>query len=1339
MVSLGLATFATAAQMQEVIATDVVSEHWRGAFDLLVRPSAVVSPLETQEGLVEGNYLGTPSGGISHDQYQSVKGLPGVEVAAPVATVGFMLNRTGGVDLEIDPAVPGTLYRAEIALAESDTHGRALRLQQGYFGIPPAGQMEGLIFSYGDIRGGFTDPSNRLSVSLGDLPVLWTLLSGIDPDEEAKLTGINEAINGIYLPAEALLRQTFDPAFGGREATQIPIIVSKRAFLDLVLTARVEALPLANDPVWGQLLEPHSQETLKKTMEVMASQLSQKILEQTVGLDGLVSPLGAQTVTLAPGHPPESRDQGASSLVFSNVLLYPGPFQYEIGAPPEGVIGQLALTIVEEGHWDDVIEPLLQARLPEGWQAPAIDVPDDAIVYRPMTAYEPPAFVFDVMGIYDLDGLTAPSDPLSYVPLGIYEPPLAVLRYDQGGNPVEPRVLTPNLNPAAFIPRPPLALTTLEAAEFLRGRADYIDAIRVRVAGIQEYTEESMARVEQVASEITERTGLHVDIVASSSPQKVLVFVPGLGYVEERWTTLGVATEVISGINAANLVLLGTLLATSVLFIANAAQLSVLRRRREIGLLQSVGWRAADINWFLLSDAVVVGILAAPLAALTATILLEAADLRLNWATIAAVSLAAPLLYCVSSWLPIQHEAAKAPITLLHHGEVAGGSSFHRFAGRPGVFGVAVQQLWRKPLRMLLMVLVVGLGVALAIVVINVLVQVQGRLKVTLLGEQVALGVRTYHHLMVVAALAMGMLTMLEGLLASVLERSQEFGLLSAIGWRFHHLAALVMWEGVVISVLGGLLGALVGSILFLAISGGLPPVWSIAVLGVILSMILGALTSVYPALQAVRLPPSEVLTGPERQTYRGPMWHKGVALAIAVAFLGIMVLVGDGRHGIERALDYSAAPVPAHRSDKAAAGERALKHARQLAALGPRTWGNEAQARAAEYIAQSLSDLGLQVSREPVVLAAIAFSGPDGPPILQLPGPAGQVRALAVHSQDLRGWQPITGAITLIPSGATWPQSKEVEGKILIFELGDFSQDPVLALQSVLAHYGQPAPYLAVVIVLPDEDMPLDSILQPADIMASIPVAENIIGTLPGQVQSDREIWLVAHYDSGPDSPGADQGASGIGALLELARMLSDSDQPVTTRLLALVGGEASREGAAYYVLGHQMASATPLAVLEIDQLGNWDRLVVGTDLEAPTWNGEPLDREEQAQIRQEGQSFLTPTLLQSVDLDNTNPSVWIERERAKGGGLSESPSALVDQALDVADSLGIIAEARAYPCSRGYLIFLMREYPAMAVCGEGNGLAGSRYDTADTLRPEAMDRALALVIQVLNELVVN
>ncbi len=52
---------------------------------------------------------------------------------------------------------------------------------------------------------------------------------------------------------------------------------------------------------------------------------------------------------------------------------------------------------------------------------------------------------------------------------------------------------------------------------------------------------------------------------------------------------------------------------------------------------------------------------------------------------------------------------------------------------------------------------------------------------------------------------------------------------------------------------------------------------------------------------------------------------------------------------------------------------------------------------------------------------------------------------------------------------------------------------------------------------------------------------SENVIAQLPGQLNSDKTFVIGAHFDTVPGSPGADDNASGVAGMLEIARVLKD------------------------------------------------------------------------------------------------------------------------------------------------------------------------------------------------------
>ena len=80
-----------ASRTAQLRTTGTVSAHFRAAYDILVRPRGTQSQLEAQTGTVQPNFLSGLYGGITLADYRQIQHLPGVEVAAPVAMVGYSL------------------------------------------------------------------------------------------------------------------------------------------------------------------------------------------------------------------------------------------------------------------------------------------------------------------------------------------------------------------------------------------------------------------------------------------------------------------------------------------------------------------------------------------------------------------------------------------------------------------------------------------------------------------------------------------------------------------------------------------------------------------------------------------------------------------------------------------------------------------------------------------------------------------------------------------------------------------------------------------------------------------------------------------------------------------------------------------------------------------------------------------------------------------------------------------------------------------------------------------------------------------------------------------------
>ncbi len=104
-----------------------------------------------------------------------------------------------------------------------------------------------------------------------------------------------------------------------------------------------------------------------------------------------------------------------------------------------------------------------------------------------------------------------------------------------------------------------------------------------------------------------------------------------------------------------------------------------------------------------------------------------------------------------------------------------------------------------------------------------------------------------------------------------------------------------------------------------------------------------------------------------------------------------------------------------------------------------------------------------------------------------------------------------------------------------------------------------------------------------------------NVVATLPGRdPTSDLVYIIVAHYDSvssvagnGGPAPGADDNASGVAALLEIARLLSGSAFAHTIRFLAVTGEEPGLWGSAHYAAAAWTHGENIGGVINLDMIG--------------------------------------------------------------------------------------------------------------------------------------------------------
>ena len=79
--------------------------------------------------------------------------------------------------------------------------------------------------------------------------------------------------------------------------------------------------------------------------------------------------------------------------------------------------------------------------------------------------------------------------------------------------------------------------------------------------------------------------------------------------------------------------------------------------------------------------------------------------------------------------------------------------------------------------------------------------------------------------------------------------------------------------------------------------------------------------------------------------------------------------------------------------------------------------------------------------------------------------------------------------------------------------------------------------------------------------------IGENIIVTKNSSIDTTKNLIIRAHYDSAEDSVGANDNGSGVAAVLELARILKDTEIPYNIKFILFSGEEKYMLGSRWYV----------------------------------------------------------------------------------------------------------------------------------------------------------------------------
>lgn len=863
--ALSFVLLTSAATTGAIETKGIVEANFRSAYDILVRPVGSTTDLEQTQGLVRPNYLSGLRGGITLEQWQAILKLPGVEVAAPVANIGYVMP-FAFVRIPVDELLasqPQGLYRTrftwlangglsrypgrQLYVYLSTDEARCAPGEEYYLSLP----LENSPFQFGPDYIRLDCARTPADASVGvdaDFPLL---LAAIDPVQEDRLLNLRGAL--LRGSGRGLLEgESYTPE---RLGPSIPVIVSTKAFVDVSLQVQAERVDL---PAGADLRAMASSPEASAIFGRLAGQV---VGAETLSSDELYAKLFEKPVV---GGPPVSIDWTAlvywtASSVGYRTLgsdeLEALPVQQDLTAawgsrtygggwypaPPGNQDVQYRRLAIHDGVYGDIGEGTT------GRQQAS----------------------FDIVGRFDPAKLPGFS-PLSRVPLESYEPPLVEPADAASTEALHGGALLPTMNLGGYVQQPPFLFTTLQAGmglldpKYFEGGDPQapISAIRVRVAGITGPDPLSLARIKAVALAIAQQTGLAVDVTAGSSPGPVLVHLAAGSFgqpallVREGWVKKGVAVTILQELDRKSLALFVLVLAVTGLFVANGTLASVRGRRTELGTLLALGWSRSRIFTAVLGEVAIVGLLAGLMGTALAVAGVRVFRLEMPITQTLLVAPVATILATLAGVVPAWRASRLLPIDAVRPAVA------ERGLGRPvrGIVSMAVVNLRRLPGRTLLASVGLFIGVAALALLLSITLAFQGSLVGSALGAVISVQVRAVDYLAVALAVGLAAFSVADVLFMNLRERAAELVTLRASGWREGHLVRMVAVEGLGIGLLGSIPGATVG-IGLSAVVGGSPD--GVALAGFIAAVAgtgVTLLASLLPASLISRMTPPTVL-----------------------------------------------------------------------------------------------------------------------------------------------------------------------------------------------------------------------------------------------------------------------------------------------------------------------------------------------------------------------------------------------------------------------------------------------------------------------------------------------
>lgn len=880
-VSAGLTYLIGLSETNKGTIVDTLQNRWTASYDIVVRPEGTRSVTEDKK-LLEPNYLSGLSGGISLEQYETIKAIPGIEVAAPIAMLGYTSYSVNYGQVELSE--PG-IYRRIMKTTVNNGIGEETEIRNYYFPI-----------NVWDLK----NKGSEYGVAAPYLDFLvdgQSLLAGIDPEQEAKLVGLDEAIMELGTSRYFVDSDTyyFDEDKGYHE---IPIIVNKTAYVDKLEQITFEKLDIEineenADAVMNKVRENGGEDYLDTlsgevvdTFSVTGKETFHAFINRMTGVDWETG----EVIVLEENEEEKSEVEDPLEITshvdedVSGIVFKPSPLAYQEISSPYADRWPYTYQVVPFQNNADTVG-VYQNK--ETFREPKLIAED----YLDLPRMKP-----NWIGFYEASNLAISMDPTTELPMETYRPASAEYVMDVNGNPINPpKQLKPTGDPYSFLTDPPGMLTTIEAAANILGEKP-ISAIRIKVAGVADLSDESQAILEQVASEIENRTGLITDITLGSSPQLALSYVPGLnggediGWLQQPWVNIGSSISIFKETKIGFSGVVGSVIAVAIVYVWASGIVNLLARRKEFAVLLSIGWRPNQLSRLLFFESSIIGIFVAVTSWMMLGFVYISSDATISFNRFLWTGLFGFIVYVFGSFIPMLLTRNISPYEAMRTGEISGKSK--RIFQTKGINRMAFNHFIGKWKRSFLSVISISLPTALLAVFLYITFRLRGIMYTSLLGEYVALEIGPAHYVAILVSLVIAILTTAEIMWQNVSERREEISLLQAIGWKRWSIRRLILAEG----VFSGLFAALIGLSLAFIIMWGLYGAFPAEEIGFILAtglipVVIGVIGTIFPAERAVRMTPNQGMGGNITNRKAVEKRLKWVVISTSVLLVGTFLM----------------------------------------------------------------------------------------------------------------------------------------------------------------------------------------------------------------------------------------------------------------------------------------------------------------------------------------------------------------------------------------------------------------------------------------------------------------